>query len=69
MANKEVTLRHDQIRDPQTITKVVSDAFKEQVGCDIHKNDCVEIADDFSAGKRVYKLKKVKFFGPWSHRG
>jgi len=68
MANKEITVNHNQIRDPQTITKVVSDAFRRQ-GVNIHKNDCVELVDDFSASKRVYKIKNMKFFGPWSHRG
>jgi len=69
MAKKEVVVSHDSIRDPQRITKVVSDAFREQADCDIHKNDCVDIQDDFSTGRRIYKLKKVKYFGPWSHRG
>ena len=68
MANKEVVLKHKDISNSQTITKVVSDAFKEH-GLDLHKNDCVEIADDFSTGRRIYKLKNTKFFGPWSHRG
>jgi len=69
MANKEVVLKHTDISNSQTITKVVANAFKEQADCDIHKNDCVEIADDFSTGRRIYKLKKVRYFGPWSHRG
>lgn len=69
MAKKEVVVDHDKIRDPQTITDVVQRAFKDQADCDIHKNDCVDIQDDFSSGKRIYKLKKVKYFGPWSHRG
>ncbi len=68
MANKEIVVNHDDIRNPQTITKVVSDAFKAQK-VDIHKNDCVEIVDDNRARKRVYTVKNVKFFGPWSHRG
>jgi hypothetical protein len=69
MANKEVVVSHKDIQDPQKITRVVEDAFKEQAGCDAHKNDCVDLVDDFSTGRRIYKLKKVKFFGPWSHRG
>ena len=68
MSHKEIQISHDKILDPQSITKVVSDAFKEQ-GTNIHTNDCVDMVDDFSAGKRIYKVKKVKFFGPWSHRG
>ena len=62
MALKEVVVSHKDISNSQTITKVVSDAFKEQADCDIHKHDCMDIQDDFSAGKRIYKLKKVKYF-------
>ena len=68
MANKEVVIDHDKIRNSQTITKVVTDEFKKH-GLNPHKNDCMEMYDDHSAGKRVYKLKSHKLFGPWSHRG
>ena len=67
MAKKEVSLPFDKIRDPQTITKVVSDAFKEQ-GLDVHANECEQV-DDHSSQRRIYKIKSRKFFGPWSHRG
>lgn len=65
---KEIVIDHDKIRDSQTITKVVSEAFKKE-GLNIHKNDCLTMEDDHTTGKRYYKLKNTKFFGPWSHRG
>ena len=68
MANKEIVIEHDRLRNSQTITKVVSDEFKKH-GLNIHKNDCMELSDDFGKSKRVYKLKNIKMFGPWSHRG
>ena len=68
MADKEISISHDLIRDPQTITDKVSKAFKEK-GVDIHRNDCVELVDDFPEKRRVYKVRARKFFGPWSHRG
>jgi len=68
MADKEVVIDHARLKDPQKITQVVTEEFKRQ-GVNPHKNDCVDLQDDFSAGKRIYKLKKVKYFGPWSHRG
>jgi len=68
MANKEVVIDHDRIRNPQTITQVVTEEFKKQ-GLNPHKNDCMDLQDDFSKGKRIYKLKKVKLFGSWAHRG
>ena len=67
MARKEITIPHDEIRNPQTITQVVDQAFKEK-GLDIHRHEADHV-DDFSTGRRTYKIKNVKFFGPWSHRG
>jgi hypothetical protein len=69
MANREVVLNHDRIRNPQTITKVVSDAFKAQ-GMSIHKNDCLDIIDDHSGGgRRIYKVKKAKYFDMGRNHG
>ena len=67
MARKEITIAHDRLRDPQTITKVVSDEFAQR-GLDIHRHEASH-EDDHRAGTRVYKIKSVKFYGPWSHRG
>jgi len=67
MPRKEITIPHKNLRDPQTITRVVSDAFKEH-GLDIHRHEA-DHADDHATGRRIYKIKNVKFYGPWSHRG
>lgn len=68
MANKEIHVPFAQLGDSQTITGVNKRLFKEN-DMDIHKNEVVDLIDDHSAGKRVYKLRKVKYFGPWSYRG
>ena len=44
-------------------------ATAKEKGVDIHRNDCVELVDDFPEKRRVYKVRARKFFGPWSHRG
>lgn len=67
MARKEVRISHEKLRDPQRITRVVDDAFKEK-GLDIHRHEA-DTEDDHTTRERVYKIKSVKFFGPWSHRG
>lgn len=67
MARKEVTVSHRDISNPNTITQVVDKAFKE-AGLDMHRHEA-DHEDDHRAGKRTYKIKSVKFFGPWSHRG
>jgi len=58
---KEIQVSHEKLSDPQTITEVNKRAFKE-AGLDIHKNDVVELIDDHSKGKRIYKIKNTKFF-------
>jgi len=68
MANKEIHIPFDQINDSRTITKVNQRLMAER-DMDIHKNEAIDIIDDHSAQKRVIKLKKVKYYGPWSHRG
>jgi hypothetical protein len=68
MSLKEISVDHSKIRNPQTITGVVEKEFAKN-GIDIHRNECVDIKDDHSAGKRIYKLKNVKYFGSWKHRG
>ena len=67
MARNEIVIDHERLRNPETITKVVSDEFKAR-GLDIHRHEATT-EDDHSRGKRVYKIKSTKFFGPWSHRG
>lgn len=68
MANKEIHVSFDKISDPQTITRVNKQLMAER-DLDIHKNEVVELIDDHDQRKRVYKLKKAKYFGPWSYRG
>lgn len=68
MADTEIHVDFDKIRDPQTITQENIKMFKSK-GLDIHKNEVNEIVDDHKKQKRIYKIKNVKYFGPWSHRG
>ena len=68
MANKEIHIPIETIRDPQTITAVNKKLIAEN-DMDIHKNEVVKLEDDHTLGKRVIRLRKVKYFGPWSHRG
>lgn len=60
MADKEISVSHDSITNPQTITKVVDKAFKD-AGLDMHRHEAKH-EDDFGSRKRVYKIKNVKFF-------
>ena len=67
MARKEIVVDHSEISDAQTITNVVKRKFAEH-GLSIHRHEADHV-DDNTTGKRIYKVKNVKFFGPWSHRG
>ena len=68
MAKKELRIPFDEIKDPQTITERNIKAFKEN-DLSIHHHEVDEIVDDTSTRTRILKVRKVKFFGPWSHRG
>ena len=68
MARKEIRIPHDEIRDPQKVTERNIKAFKDH-GLDIHKNEVDELVDDHLRGERILKIRNVKYFGPWSHRG
>lgn len=68
MAKKELRIPHQEISDPQTITQRNIRAFKE-AGLDIHRHEVDELYDDHSTKTRILKVRKVKFFGPWGHRG
>jgi hypothetical protein len=61
VANKEIRIPHDAIRDAQTITDVMERIFKEN-DLDLHTNEVVEISDDFSTGERVLQVSKKKYF-------
>jgi hypothetical protein len=68
LANKEIRIPHDKIKDTQTITKVTTDAMKE-AGCDIHVNEVSDIQDDFKARERILSVEKRHYFTvgrvPW----
>jgi hypothetical protein len=61
MAHKEIRIKHERLRNPETITQVNENAFKEN-DLDIHKNEVDELVDDHKRGERIYKVRKVKFF-------
>jgi len=65
--NKEIQVPFSKINDSRTITAVNKRLFAER-DMDIHKNEAVDIIDDHAAQKRVYKIRNVKYFGPWSKR-
>ena len=67
MALKEIHVPFDQVSNPQTITKVNKKLFADR-DMDIHKNEVVDLIDDYSMQKRVYKIRKVKYFD-MGHRG
>jgi len=67
MARKEVSVSHEDLANPQTSTPIVEKAFHD-AGLDMHKNEA-DFEDDHSQGRRIYKIRSRKFFGPWSHRG
>jgi hypothetical protein len=68
MADKEIHIPFDKIMDSRTITGVNKKLIAEN-DMDIHKNEVVKLEDDHTLQKRVIRLRKVKYFGPWSHRG
>lgn len=68
MGKKELVIPHSEIRNPDTITQRNIRAFKE-AGLDMKLHEVDSLEDDHSKGVRVLKVRKVKFFGPWSHRG
>jgi hypothetical protein len=68
MADVEIHVPFEKISNSQTITQENIKMFKEH-GMDIHKNEVAEIVDDHGKQKRIYKIKNVKYFGPWSKRG
>jgi hypothetical protein len=68
VAKKEIRIPHAEIKDPQTITQRNIRAFKE-AGLDIHRHEVDELVDDRSTKTRVLKVRNIKYFGPWKHRG
>ena len=63
MAVKEIRLRHDDIRDPNKITQVNEQAFKD-TGLDMHRDELTgeELIDDHDKGVRVLRVRGRRTF-------
>lgn len=65
---RELILDHQEISNPQTITKVMEDRFKDE-GLNIHTHEVTKIEDDFRQKRRRVMIKNTKFFTvgdiPW----
>ena len=59
--SREIRLKHDEIKNPQTITQRNIRAFLE-AGLDIHQNEVDEIVDDDRKQERVMKISTKKHF-------
>ena len=68
MAKKELRIPHDEIRDPDKVTQRNIRAFKE-AGLDMRRHEVDELVDDSTTKTRIIKVRNIKYFGPWSHRG
>ena len=65
---KEFRVDFDKIVDPQKITQVNQEEFKNH-DVDMYQHEVKELIDDHQKQERIYKIKNTKFFGPWSKRG
>lgn len=65
---KEIIIPHEEISNPQTITEVQEKKFKE-AGLNMHLNEVDNIDEDFVKKVRRLKIRNVKYFGNWRHRG
>lgn len=59
--SREIRLKHDEIKNPQTITQRNIRAFLE-AGLNIHENEVDEIIDDDRRQERVMKISTKKHF-------
>lgn len=58
----EIVVKHEDINRPDKVTQEMVKKF-EEAGCDIHKNDVLEIDDNFKTGQRHVKIKgRTKYF-------
>ena len=57
----EIIIPHSEISDPNKITQEMEKRFKEK-GLDVHKNDVLDLEDDFKRGVRRLKVKNTKYF-------
>lgn len=58
--DREIIIKHDEIRDPQTITDVNKKVFAEN-GLDFNKHEAT-FEDDNDKGVRVMRVKNRKVF-------
>jgi hypothetical protein len=58
---KELSIPHRELDNPQTITQRTQRAFAE-ADLDIHRHEVVELVDEFSTQRRIYKIRNVKIF-------
>jgi len=65
---KEILINHKDIQDPQTITEVMENKFKEH-DLDLHRHEVEVIDDDDKSGIRKLRVKNTKYFAvgniPW----
>ena len=66
--DKEIHIPFSEINDSRTITRINKKLIADR-DMDIHKNEVVQLEDDHTLQKRVVRLRKVKYFGPWNFRG
>lgn len=70
MADKEIRIPFERIRDSRKITKVNREEMSKR-DLDIHRHEVVKLEDDHSRGERVLKVRKLGTFidlGRKSHR-
>ena len=65
---RTIKLNHNEIQDPQKITQVTKEAFKNE-GLNIHVNEVEKINDDYKRGTRILQVKNTKYHSignvPW----
>ncbi len=61
MSNKELIIPHEEISDPQTITKVTQDIF-EKNGLNHKTSEHLDFEDDMDKKVRKVRVKTVKYF-------
>jgi hypothetical protein len=61
LGTKTIKINHDLISNPDTITKVNEQIFKDK-GIDLHVNEVVDLKDDMVNGVRHLEVKVSKYF-------
>lgn len=57
----EIKIPMDKIQDPQKITPVMEQTFKDY-DVNIHTHEVTNISDDYKRGVRVLDVKATKYF-------